>query len=200
MLWFIAGLGYLVLEALAAAAVPSYSYTQQYISALGVPASSPRAYLMNTAFYLQGTLLLLGAVVVVRAVGRRGVLFLVLTAANAVGAFLVATVHSGSALAAGDGLKWHAVGAFLAFLGGNSAIVAGSAIVARAVDAGWWYRAVSLLIAAVGFASSLMLANYAVWTFKYVPVGLAERGAIYSTMAWQIFSAVVLLARPARAG
>ena len=194
MLWFIAGLGYLVLEALAAAAVPSYSYTQQYISALGVPASSPRAYLMNTAFYLQGTLLLLGAVVVVRAVGRRGVLFLVLTAANAVGAFLVATVHSGSALAAGDGLKWHAVGAFLAFLGGNSAIVA------RAADAGWWYRAVSLLIAAVGFASSVMLANYAVWTFKYVPVGLAERGAIYSTMAWQIFSAVVLLARPARAG
>ena len=170
MLWLIAGLGYLVLEALAAAAVPSYSYTQQYISALG------------------------------RAVGRRGVLFLVLTAANAVGAFLVATVHSGSALAAGDGLKWHAVGAFLAFLGGNSAIVAGSAIVARAVDAGWWYRAVSLLIAAVGFASSVMLANYAVWTFKYVPVGLAERGAIYSTMAWQIFSAVVPLARPARAG
>ena len=198
MLWLIAAVGYLILEALAAAVVPTYSYTRHYISALGVPAWSPRAYLMNTAFYLQGALFLIGAVMVVRAVGRRGVLFLVLAATNAVGTFLVATVHGGSALAAGDGMKWHTAGASLAFLGGNCAIVAGSAIVARAVDARWWYRTVSLLIAAAGFASIAVLMNYDLWPFESASVGLVERGAVYSTMAWQVFSAVVLLARPAR--
>jgi hypothetical protein len=50
-----------------------------------------------------------------------------------------------------------------------------------------------LLIAAVGLAAWLMLANYNVWTFKYAPIGLVERVPVYSILAWQVFSAVVLL-------
>jgi hypothetical protein len=134
---------------------------------------------------------------VVRAVGRRGVFFLIFTAATAVGNFLVATVHGGSPLAAGEGMHWHMAGALLVFIGGNAAIVAGSSIVASAVDARWWYRGVSLLIAAMGFASFLMLANYNVRGYKYAPVGFVERVPVYSILAWQVFSAVVLLTRPA---
>ena len=77
------------------------------------------------------------------------------------------------------------------------AIVPGSAVVARAADARWWYRAVSLLIAAVGIAAYLMLANYNVWTYRYAPIGLVERVPVYSILAWQVFSGVVLLTRPA---
>jgi hypothetical protein len=55
---------------------------------------------------------------------------------------------------------------------------------------------VSLLIAAVGFASFLMLANYNVCGYKCAPVGLVERVAVYSILAWQVFSAFVLLTRP----
>jgi hypothetical protein len=93
-------------------------------------------------------------------------------------------------------MGWHVAGALLVFIGGNAAIVAGSSIVASAVDARWWYRGVSLLIAAVGFASFLMLANYNVWEYKYAPVGLVEPVPVYSILAWQVFSALVLLTRP----
>jgi len=139
---------------------------------------------MNGAFYLQGALLFVGAVLVTRAVGRRGF-------------FLVATVHGGSPLAAGDGMQLHQAGALLAFIGGNAAIVAGSSIVARAVDARWWYRGVSLLLAAAGFAFFLTLANYNVWGDKVAPIGIVERVPVYTILAWQVFSAVVLLTRPA---
>ncbi|HYR15783.1 MAG TPA: DUF998 domain-containing protein [Mycobacterium sp.] len=198
VLWIVGAAGYLIAEKLAAATVKGhYSYTHNYISVLGVPAWSRFAYLMNGAFYVQGALLFIGAVLVVRAVGRRGVFFLIFTAATAVGNFLVATVHGGSPLAAGEGMQWHMAGALLVLIGGNAAIVAGSSIVASAVDARWWYRGVSLLIAAMGFASFLMLANYNVRGYKYAPVGLVERVPVYSILAWQVFSAVVLLTRPA---
>jgi hypothetical protein len=37
------------------------------------------------------------------------------------------------------------------------------------------------------------LANYNVLTFNYAPIGLVERVPVYSILAWQVFSAVVLL-------
>jgi hypothetical protein len=198
VLWLVGPVGYLVVEKVAAANVKGpYSYLDQYISVLGVPDWGRFAYLMNGAFYLQGALFIVGAVLVTRSVGRRGAFFLLFTAAAAVGYFLVATVHGGSPLAAGDGMQWHGVGALLAFIGGNAAIAAGSSIVASAVDARGWYRAVSLLIAGVGFAAFLALATYNVWTYRYAPVGLVERVPVYSILAWQVFSAVVLLSRPA---
>jgi hypothetical protein len=70
--------------------------------------------------------------------------------------------------------------------------------VVRAVDARWWYRTVSLLIAAAGFIAFFSLANYNVWGYRYAPVGITERIPVYSVLAWQVFSAVVLLTRPAR--
>jgi Protein of unknown function (DUF998) len=198
VLWIVGAIAYLVAEKVAASNVRGhYSYTQHYISVLGVPAWGRFAHLMNAAFYLQGALLFIGAVLVVRAVGSRGVFFLVFTAATAVGFFLVATVHGGSPLAAGDGMRLHGAGAVLVFITGNAAIVAGSSIVARAVDARWWYRGVSLLLAAAGFACFLMLANYNVWTYRYAPVGIVERVPGYSILTWQLVSAVVLLTRPA---
>jgi hypothetical protein len=197
--WLVGALGYLVVEKIAAATIQgNYTYLHHYISELGVPAWGRFAYLMNGAFYVQGALLFVGAVLVTRAVGRHGAFFLLFTAAAAVGLFLVATVHGRSPLAAGDGMRWHMVGALLAFIGGNAAIVAGSSVVDRAVDARWWYRGLSLLIAAVGFAAFVMLANYNVWGYRYAPIGLVERVPVYSILTWQLFSAVVLLARPAR--
>jgi hypothetical protein len=192
--WIVAAVVYLVVEKIAADNVKGhYSYLHHYISALGVLDWGRFAYLMNGAFYLQGALLFVGAVLVTRASGRRGVLFIVFTAAATVGYFLVATVHGGSPLAEGHGMQWHTSGALLVFIAGNLAVMPGSKIVARAVDARWWYRGVSVLIAAVGLAAWLMLANYNVWTFKYAPIGLVERVPVYSILAWQVFSAIVLL-------
>jgi hypothetical membrane protein len=193
--WITAAVVYLAVEKLAADHVKGhYSYLHHYISVLGVPDWGRYAYLMNGAFYLQGTLLFAGAVLVTRASGRRGVFFLLFTLAATVGYFLVATVHGGSPLAKGEGMQLHMTGALLVFIAGNFAIVPGSKIVARGFGAPWWYRAVSLVIAAIGVVAFLSLANYNVWGYKYAPVGITERVPVYSILAWQVFSAVVLLA------
>ena len=204
MLWIGAGVGFLVLEAIVAVAFqPQYSYARDYISDLGVPTGgmsqdqmfdSPLAYLMNIAFYLQGTLFLAGAVLVVRAVGSRNAgLFLTLASANAVGNILVGTFHSGP-IAELDGTAWvHRVGAALAIAGGNAAILAGSAIL-RHASASRWYRAASCGLAAFGLMSLAMVVVGSTTTAIIVlPHGVWERGSVYSIIGWQIFTAAYLL-------
>src|SRR5690349_2448514 len=145
--WIAAAVAYLVVEKVAADHVKGhYSYLHHYISVLGVPDWGRFAYLMNGAFYVQGALLFVGAVLVTRASGRRGLLFLLFTAAATTGYFFVATVHGGSPLARGDGMQLHMIGALLVFIAGNLAIVPGAKIVGRTAGAPWWYRTVSLLI------------------------------------------------------
>jgi hypothetical membrane protein len=195
VLWISAALIFLAFEAIAAAAVvPSYSYTHGYISDLGVPAWSPKAALMNSAFWVQGLAFLAGAVVITRALGR-GRVFVLLAVANAVGNILVAIAHGGSALVA-EGYAWlHVVGALLAIVGGNAAIVVGSSAIRQAI-AFRGYRIVSVVVAAVGF---VCLALLSVTTSKTgLPAGALERGSVYSILAWQILTGLLLL-RPRRA-
>jgi len=193
--WIGAAVGFLVLEAVAAAAaVPSYSYAENYISALGVPARSPLAAAMNTAFYAEGILFLVGAVLVVRGTGaRHSWLFLSLVATNTVGNIGVATVHGGSGLAA-NGWAWlHGLGAVLAIVAGNAAIVAGSSCLAQSVGV-WWYRAVSIGLAVLGFLGLVMLVRAFSTPATSVPQqGVWERMSAYSTLIWQMLSGVLLI-------
>lgn len=203
--WIAAGLGYILLEAIAAAGFRHhYSYAHNLISDLGVTSrgmfqgrtiDSPLAYLMNTAFYLQGSLFLVGALLMVRAFeNRRGALFLTLAATNAVGNFLVATVHSGP-IAQADGTTWvHDTGALLAIVGGNAAILAGSSIV-RNVSAPW-YRGVSVGLAVLGLLSFMLLViGLKIAAINVLPPAVCERCSVYSIIAWQMFTAAHLLVR-----
>ncbi len=195
--WIAAAVVFVVIEGVAAAAVPSYSYIAQYISVLGVPEWSPRAALMNWAFYLQGGLFLVGTVLVIRAVRASwaGAVFLLLTAVNAVGNGLVGYVHGFSPLW-NDGYEWlHGFGAFLAIGGGNAAIVVGSLVVGRAV-ATRWYPPVGALIGVAGLVIAVMLQTYSRWAPDFGHIGLVERACVYTIMAWQFFTGVVLLIRP----
>jgi hypothetical membrane protein len=121
VVWLEAGIGYLVLEAIAAAGfLPGYSYAHNFISDLGVPEriavrgaviGSQRACLMNTAFYLQGIGFLTGAILLVRSVGKpKVILFQCFAAANALGSILVGTFHSGPAAAADGTAPLHRIG------------------------------------------------------------------------------------------
>jgi hypothetical membrane protein len=194
VLWVMAALIFVLLEGLAAAAVvPSYSYLYGFISDLGVPAWSPRAALMNAAFWVQGLMFLAGAVLIARA-RRGGGLFVFLAGMNAVGNILVAVVHGGSALFA-NGYAWmHVLGALLAIVGGNAAILAGSSVVAKAVVLRG-YRAASVAIAVVGFISLVITTIATSNAATVMAVGAWERGSVYSILAWQVFTGVVLLAR-----
>jgi hypothetical membrane protein len=196
--WIAAAVAYVVLEFLAAVALPGYSYAEHYISSLGVPVLSPRAYLMNAAFFLQGTLFVVGAVVVARAVRARGtgVLFVGLAVITAAGDYLIGVVHGGSPLR-NDGYEWlHGLGAVLAIVGGNAAVIVGTVVTGRAV-AVRAYRPVGVLIGVVGFVVFSMLQNYNHWAIDYAPIGVVERGCVYTIMIWQVFTGVVLLTRPA---
>jgi hypothetical membrane protein len=181
-LWVVAALGYLTLEAISAAGFGSaYSYPRNYISDLGVDADSPRAYLIHIAFYLQGALFFLGAVLLVGIPdNRRAQIFLGSITANAIGNVVIGTVHSGDA---------HRVGAVLAIVGGNAAILAGAAVIPTV--GGWrWYRRTSELVAAVGLLSLLMLlVNSATSNDNLLPSGAWERGSVYSIIAWQLLTA-----------
>jgi hypothetical membrane protein len=194
-LWVAAAIGYLVLEAVTAAAFkPGYSYTHNYISDLGLPSGtlargqvfeSPRAYLMHAAFYLQGTLFFAGAVLMVGITdNRKARLFLGTAAANAVGNIVVGTVHSGTV---------HVAGAVLAIAAGNTAIVLGSATIGVAAGPRW-YLGASKVIAALGSTCLLMLAiSVVAGKTALLPDGVWERGSVYSITGWQLLTAACLL-------
>jgi hypothetical membrane protein len=167
--WLSAGLTYLILEAVAAAAFrPSYSYSHNFVSDLGVPARSHLAWLMNTAFCVQGTLFLAGAVI---AAPRKARLFVGFAAANAVGNVLIAVFHSGTAT--------HALGATLAIVGGNAAILAAPV---------GWHRRVSIGLGVFGLLSFVLFV-VELKTSSGLPLGLLERCSVYSITAWQLLSA-----------
>lgn len=189
--WLVAGVAYVSLEAIAAAAVPRYRYARDFISDLGRP-DSPLSPLMNTAFVGQGTLFFAAAVLLSRATGfqRRGV-FLSCAAANAIGNVVVATVPSGNA-----GSAWvHLTGAVVAILGGNLAILAGARFT-TAVAPHRYYRAVSFGLATLGLLSFVALAVGSITsTTSGLPNAVWERTCVYTIIAWQVLSAVALLAR-----
>jgi len=64
-LWLVAGVAYLMAEALVARHLPGYSYSADYISDLGQPLHSPMAVWMNGAFIAQGMAFALAAALVV---------------------------------------------------------------------------------------------------------------------------------------
>jgi hypothetical membrane protein len=181
-LWIVAAVVFIAFEAIAAAAVPSYSYVAQYISVLGVPEWSPRAPLMNSAFYLQGAFFLGGAVLAARAVrgGWTGTVFVLLAATNAAGNALIGYVHG--------------FGAFLAICGGNLAVVVGSAVVGRGLAARW-YTPIGVMIGIAGLVIGAMLQTYARWATDFADIGLVERACVYTILAWQILTGIVLLTR-----
>jgi hypothetical membrane protein len=181
--WLSAGLSYLTLEAVAAAAFPHYSYARNFISDLGVPAHSPLAWVMNTAFCVQGTLFFVAAVLAVRGVEtRRAQMFLGLAAANMLGNLLIAVFHSGPSPTA-----WvHATGAVLAIVGGNAAILAGSSLI------GGWHRAASVALGAFGLLS---FAFFVIALKNETPPAVWERCGVYSITAWELLTAARVLSR-----
>jgi hypothetical membrane protein len=194
--WISGGLAYLTLEAVAAEAFrPTYSYAHNFISDLGVPSGSdsPLAWLMNTAFCVQGTFFLVGAILTVRAFDtRKARLFLTLAAANAAGNILIAIFHSGPAAQADGTARVHAIGALLAIVGGNAAILAGSSFISEPA----WYRRVSAGLGVLGLLSFIVFViELRTAAVHLLPAAVWERCSVYPITAWQIFTAAWLLSR-----
>ncbi len=176
------------LEAVASTGLPGYRYAHDFISDLGRP-ESPLSYLMNTAFVVQGALFFVGAVLLARATrDRPSGLFVGFAAANAVGNVVIASVPSG-----GAGIAWvHVLGAVVAIVGGNAAILAGSPF----VSASRYYRVASVGLAALGLLSFALLAIAATTSVTMLLSGAVwERTSVYTIIGWQILSALTMLSR-----
>ncbi|MFC6087767.1 DUF998 domain-containing protein [Saccharothrix lopnurensis] len=198
VLWALGGAWYLTSEAVAASAFPGYSYAYDYISDLGAvgdePPGSPLAAVMNLGFLHQGLLFLLGSIFAVRALpaSRGRSAFLALAVGYAVGTGLVGVFHSGQ-----HGTPTlHGVGAVMAILGGNLAVVAvGLRFREHATTRPTGTAGVVLGIA--GIASLLLLGlNIVLGTPVLFDDGTWERGSVYTITAWQFVAATALL--PAR--
>ncbi|MBV8860390.1 MAG: DUF998 domain-containing protein [Mycobacterium sp.] len=193
-MWIFGPLTYLILEAVVAAAFrPHYRYAHNYISDLGVPSNnSPLAWLMNSAFCLQGVLFFAGAILICRAFEpRKAELFLMLAAANAVGNTVIAAFHSGP-VAQADATAWvHVNGAVWAIAGGNAAIAAGASIF-RNAGGPLWYRRVSVGLAALGLLGFVMFVVELTAPVYVLPPAVWERGSVYPIVAWQMLTAAVL--------
>lgn len=189
VVWLVGAAVYLVSEAIAAARFPGYSYIADYISVLGAAA------VMNIgAFMLHGLLFFVGAIIILRCcptLGWGGWCFVLTAAANAIGNVLVGTFRSGAPLTA-DEVNWHAIGAGMAIVGGNTAvIIAGFA--SRRIGAPRRYRLASVAIGVVGIACLLTLIIDGANGSRLLPVGLVERGSVYSIIVWEIMTGVSIL-------
>ena len=104
MLSITAGVGYLILEAIAAASFrPPYGYAHNYIGDLGVTCGGMIQVASST---LRWPFFLVGAVLVARAVeSQKAGLVLSLAVTNATGNIVVGTVHGGP-IAKVDGTAW----------------------------------------------------------------------------------------------
>jgi hypothetical protein len=84
----------------------------------------------------------------------------------------------------------------LAIVGGNAAILAGSAFIHAGTS---WYRAVSVGLGSFGLFSFMMFAIESTTTAVHLlPPSVWERCSVYPITTWQIFTAAWLLARSSR--
>ena len=117
---------------------------------------------------------------------RKAGLFVTLAAANAVGNLLIAAFHSGPASHANGTAGVHAIGAVLAIVGGNVAILAGSRVVTGR------HRTVSVALGAFGLLSFALFV-VELTASSALPLGVLERCSVYSITAWQLLTAAWLL-------
>lgn len=188
IIWLGSAAVYLACEAIAAMSSDGYSYLADYISDLGVHD------VMNVgAFITHGTLFLIGAVVVTRGDPTSAARsFLLAAAVNAIGNVLVGTFPSGSVHA-----QWHVIGAGMAIVGGNAAVII-AGLGSRALGAAPVFVRASIGFGVVGLACLAVLIIDGASGSRVLLVGLVERGAVYTIIAWELMAAIVILRQTRR--
>lgn len=185
VLWILGATVYLVCETVAAAGLPGYSHITDYISDLGV-----RDVMNLGAFMAHGILFGLAAAVLVGGCPLTGArVFLIAAVANTVGNILVGTFQSGTPDA-----RWHVVGAGLAIVGGNVAVMT-AGIAGRAVGAPPWFRRVSVALGGFGLICLIALIIDGANGSHALPAGMVERGSVYPIIVWELLAGITLLRR-----
>ncbi|MGW6280315.1 DUF998 domain-containing protein [Kribbella sp. NPDC055071] len=197
----VAALQYVIAEAVTASGWknPTYSYSYNFISDLGVPSCggevqgrticSPLHTVMNAGFVVQGLLVILAALLVF---GLRRRTSLVLAVVHGVGIVLVGLVHGSPESIADGAIRWHGLGAAMAILGGNALwIVVGRDVLRR--QGKRWLGIVGIALGALGLVCLLVLATFMVSGNVPDNVAVFERGSVYTIMAAEFVAGLALL-------
>ncbi len=177
---------------------PPYSYANDYISDLGVPGpsefflnhiiNSPAAWVMNAGFIVNGILVLLAGVLLLRLhPGVKPKILLALVIIYAIGIVLVGSFH-GSKFSAEHGLSgFHAAGALMAIGGGNVLLILTGAFpgvlgLRKAIGVTF------VLLGSVG-ALCLLLSGSVLTAHP----GILERGSVYTIIAFQLIAGASFL-------
>ncbi|MCX5480040.1 DUF998 domain-containing protein [Kaistia geumhonensis] len=200
--WLGTAFSYFIPETIAALAFRGYSFSTHMISDLGIPyptvidgrsIDSPLASVMNAGFVVQALFFASAAVIVGRALPRRGpayAVFLGAALADALGLVLIALFHSGTREIADGTIIWHMVGASLSILGGNIvAISSGFALAPLGMPR--VYRPAGIVLGLFGIGSILFLVAGPGW----FPAGAVERASVYTITVWELMTAAFLLSR-----
>lgn len=203
ILFIVAGVQYLVVEAIAAAAwtTPAYSYASNFISDLGASdcstfqgreICSPLHTVMNAGFIAQGALFVVASILLMRPVsGRARNVYLAIALIYGVGMVLVGYFHGSSEATENGTVVYHYIGASMAILGGNVAAIA-AGLQWRRLETPRWFGIASIVLGSIGVASAVVLGT----TFGVLPSGIPERASVYTITAWQILTGIVLLVSP----
>lgn len=191
--WIAAGVVYLVAETIAASAFPGYSYAQNYISDLGVPADSPAHLVMNTGLVLHGLLFASAALLTIHQGFTHGRVIIGLAVVNGLGNVLVGLVHSGT-----DGVfgSLHWVGAAMAIVGGNfTALTVGLSL--RRSSGDRVLGTTCLVLGVVGMVSIIALAVDGA-SVDLLADGVWERLAVYAITAFELLIGAAMVLRVRR--
>jgi hypothetical protein len=82
----------------------------------------------------------------------------------------------------------------MAIFGGNVAVII-AGLGSRRLGASRGYRLASVAIGAVGLACLLALIIDGANGVRVLPVGLVERGAVYSIIGWEIVTGLTIVSR-----
>lgn len=199
----LAGLQYVVLEAVTAAAwrTPTYDYAVDFISDLGNPVAgdvfdgrvvnSPLHLVMDTAFVAQGVLFIAAFTLLgVAVTGRLRTVLLTLAIVHGVGVILVGFFHESSAALTNGVIVVHSVGAAATILAGNViAIVVGAA--GRRWSTPSWLRVANVAIGILGLAAFVLL--QADNSLYHSAGGVPERIAVYTILAFEVLAGATVL-------
>jgi hypothetical membrane protein len=200
---------FVVAEAVTAAAWdhPAYSYANDFVSDLGVSGPptvfkghavhSPLAVLLNTAFIVNGALVVVAAALLLRprGQGRLAQWHRRLLIGYGLGLCIAAILHE----APDWMLPWHAFGATLAIGGGNIAVFLTGRLGGRLGLPSWLARVFTGL-GAVGLAFFLIVQALVVVDSTVLPhgIGALERVAAYPLLLAQLVGGLGLLVEAAQ--
>lgn len=201
---------FLVAETVAAAAWdnPAYSYSSDWVSDLGVPGPgtmfkghpihSPLALVLNLGFIVNGALVVLAGVLLLRprGQGRTPRWQLRLLIGYGLGMIIAANFHEAPAWM----FPFHALGATLIMAGGNIATFLTGRLGAR-LGLPTWLARTFIVLGAVGLVFFLIMQiDAAVMGSAALPsnIGTLERGAAYPLILAELAAGIALLADSAR--